>query len=59
MKFKVYYTCLKFHALGFSKTFILYLRDCKTIVMAFVMTLELLHIEKNIVIKRAMLIVLQ
>ena len=47
MKFKVYFTCLKFHAWDFSKACILYLRDCKTIVMAFVMTLELLHIEKN------------
>ena len=53
MKFKVYFTCLKFHAWDFSKACILYLRDCKTIVMAFVMTLELLHIEKNIIIKRA------
>ena len=54
MKFKVYFTCLKFHAWDFSKTCILYLRDCKTIVMAFVrLTLELLHIEKNIIIKRA------
>ena len=56
MKFKVYFTCLKFHAWDFSKACILYLRDCKTIVMAFVkllesdvswLTLELLHIEKN------------
>ena len=44
MKFKVYFTCLKFHAWDFSKKCILYLRDCKTIVMAFV---------KNILIKRA------
>ena len=36
MKFKVYFTCLKFHAWDFSKKCILYLRDCKTIVMAFV-----------------------
>ena len=50
MKFKVYFTCLKFHAWDFSKTCILYLRDCKTIVMAFV---KLLHIEKNIIIKVA------
>ena len=48
MKFKVYFTCLKFHAWDFSKTCILYLRDCKTIVMAFVM-----HIEKYIIIKVA------
>ena len=45
MKFKVYFTCLKFHAWDFSKKCILYLRDCKTIVMAFVL--------KNILIKSA------
>ena len=56
MKFKVYFKCLKFHAWGFSKTCILYLRDCKTIVRDFV---KLLHIEKNIIIKRAILIVRQ
>ena len=41
MKFKVYFTCLKFHAWDFSKVCILYLRDCKTIVIAFVKLLEL------------------
>ena len=33
MKFKVYFTCLKFHSWSFSNTCILYLIDCKTIVL--------------------------
>ena len=45
MKFKVYFTCLKFHAWGLSKTCILYLR-------------AVAH-RKNIIIKRAILKVRQ
>ena len=47
MKFKVYFTCLKFHAWDFSKKCILYLRDCKTIVMAFVMHMEKIYLSKE------------
>ena len=46
MKFKVYFTCLKFHAWDFSKKCILYLRDCKTIVMAFV-TWKKIYLSKE------------
>ena len=45
MKFKVYFTCLKFHAWALSKTCILYLRDCKTIKRTNHNSYELLQLD--------------
>ena len=52
MKFKVYFTCLKFHAWDFSKACILYLRDCKTIVMVFVIPCSKFQIGKNCILEK-------
>ena len=53
MKFKVYFTCLKFHAWDLSKAYILYLRYCKTIVMSFVKQLWITEIRCTLIDFRA------